>query len=995
MVVKHRGRSVFVSVGILVALFLGSVYSGDAYLAPTHAAALKSAADYDSKEAPSRSLPNKSEGSDSHLITTIVKIPKEVENLDETKPSTPDSPKGTNCSGTAVFDDQWSSGYKLVCQNNLYVLLVDLTNPAIRIDVAASNSLRSVESFRDSNTVAIINADYQFSPCSGNYCGNGLTIANGSSPTTFTNVSKLCQDGWVRREIGFSDAGRPHIDWWYKFVSDNQARSWCAPWRNGIPNNDSGGGAEGYSRNLVGAGPQFTFDGSFRWNCGTAGVGGNCGANGSDVVINDEHFGPSATNWWNRPQSAIGFSGDRAVLALAESNNASHTILAVHDAMNTRFGDLGKSLGNAFKLDGGSAAGFWYYKTQYASTSYVTVPSVIRVQRVNAPPATATPTPNPSSCSSSSSPGANEVLIYSGAGFSGNCRPLNVGSYSNSGTFNPVGDNDVESLKVGGNVRAWLYADQNYGGTNSLIESDDADLIDNGIGRNSTSSIVVEQKPPPASTNTPAPTNTPTPTSVGRPGNDDFANAVWLNGSSGSTSGSNNGATFESGEPYHFGIAASATTSVWYRWVPAYSSRVTIDTIGSSFDTVIGVYLGSTIGGLSLVAHDDDSGAYGGASRVSFDAIAGATYNVAVAGFYGATGNYVLNWQLSSAPTATPTPTPVNVPVGPSGYTYCVGEGGTCSFSGVKDVAYGANGRFNYLTGRTGSVACNNGAFGDPISGVYKACYTKDSTSSGGPAGYTYCVSEGSYCSFSGFKDVAYGANGQFRYFTGVSGGISCTNGAFGDPISGVAKACYTRDATSSGGPSGYTRCGGEGQQCSFSGPRDVAYGANGRFSYRYGLASTVSCANAYFGDPISGIAKACYISASSTGGPVGFAYCANENGTCSISSNQDVAYGANGSFAHRASLSSSVNCANSVFGDPISGIAKKCYSMTSNGGGPAGFGYCATEGGNCSFSGTKTVAYGANGKFFFWTGVSSSSGCSNSVFGDPISGVAKKCFIQ
>jgi len=605
---------------------------------------------------------------------------------------------------------------------------------------------------------------------------------------------------------------------------------------------------------------------------------------------------------------------------------------------------------------------------------------------------TSTPTPS-STCSNASSPGSNQVFIYSGAGFSGNCKPLNVGSFSNSGNFNPVGDNDVESLKVGGNVRAWLYADQNYGGTNSLIESDDADLIDNGVGRNTTSSIIVEQKPPPASTNTPVPTSTPTPTpSASRPSNDDFANAQWIYSSAGGQGNSNEGATFENGEPYHYSIGAAAITSVWFRWTAPASGQTTMDTLGSNFDTVLAAYTGSTLGALVQQDANDDYSGYGTKSRISFAAIAGTTYNIAVAGFTGQTGYYYLNWSIAQAPTPTPTPVPQG---GPSGYTYCVGEGGTCSFTGVKDVAYGANGRFNYQPGRTGSVACTNGTFGDPISGVYKACYTKDSTSSGGPAGYTFCVSEGSYCSFSGFKDVAYGANGQFRYFTGVSGGISCTNGAFGDPISGVAKACYTRDATSSGGPSGYTRCGGEGQQCSFSGPRDVAYGANGRFSYRYGLASTVSCVNGYFGDPISGIAKACYISASSTGGPVGFAYCANENGTCSISSNQDVAYGANGSFAHRASLSSSVNCANSVFGDPISGIAKKCYSKTSNGGGPAGFGYCATEGGNCSFSGTKTVAYGANGKFFFWTGVSGGSACSNNVFGDPISGVGKKCFIQ
>src|SRR5436309_262936 len=37
-------------------------------------------------------------------------------------------------------------------------------------------------------------------------------------------------------------------------------------------------------------------------------------------------------------------------------------------------------------------------------------------------------------------------------------------------------------------------------------------------------------------------------------------------------------------------------------------------------------------------------------------------------------------------------------------------------------------------------------------------------------------------------------------------------------------------------------------------------------------------------------------------------------------------------------------------------------------GGGPAGYTFCAKEKGTCSFSGTASVAYGANGKFFFRT---------------------------
>ncbi len=61
------------------------------------------------------------------------------------------------------------------------------------------------------------------------------------------------------------------------------------------------------------------------------------------------------------------------------------------------------------------------------------------------------------------------------------------------------------------------------------------------------------------------------------------------------------------------------------------------------------------------------------------------------------------------------------------------------------------------------------------------------------PPGYTFCAWEDERCNFSGTADVAYGANGQFAYRQGVSGGVDCNNGVFGDPIFGVRKACYVR----------------------------------------------------------------------------------------------------------------------------------------------------------------------------------------------------------
>jgi len=61
----------------------------------------------------------------------------------------------------------------------------------------------------------------------------------------------------------------------------------------------------------------------------------------------------------------------------------------------------------------------------------------------------------------------------------------------------------------------------------------------------------------------------------------------------------------------------------------------------------------------------------------------------------------------------------------PAGYAFCAQEGQSCDFSDTRDVAYGANGAFNYKAGITGGINCNNDTFGDPAYGTSKACYTK------------------------------------------------------------------------------------------------------------------------------------------------------------------------------------------------------------------------------------------------------------------------------
>jgi hypothetical protein len=74
-------------------------------------------------------------------------------------------------------------------------------------------------------------------------------------------------------------------------------------------------------------------------------------------------------------------------------------------------------------------------------------------------------------------------------------------------------------------------------------------------------------------------------------------------------------------------------------------------------------------------------------------------------------------------------------------------------------------------------------------------------------------------------------------------------------------------------------------------------------------------------------------------------------------------------------------------------GMIKVTVPARSNGG-PAGYTYCANEGGMCNFSGYASVAYGANGHYNYGT-FPTSTFCDNGIFGDPIGGVVKACYYQ
>jgi serine protease AprX len=131
------------------------------------------------------------------------------------------------------------------------------------------------------------------------------------------------------------------------------------------------------------------------------------------------------------------------------------------------------------------------------------------------------------------------------------------------------------------------------------------------------------------------------------PENDSFASAIALAGASGVVEGTTLGATKEPGEPSHAGNVGGA--SVWYRWTAPASGTATLETVGSSFDTLLAVYHGGAVSSLTQVAANDDVSSSVRTSRVTFAAEAGTTYLIAVDGYKGtgaaATGAVKLTWR--------------------------------------------------------------------------------------------------------------------------------------------------------------------------------------------------------------------------------------------------------------------------------------------------------------------------------------------------------------
>lgn len=150
---------------------------------------------------------------------------------------------------------------------------------------------------------------------------------------------------------------------------------------------------------------------------------------------------------------------------------------------------------------------------------------------------------------------------------------------------------------------------------------------------------------------------------LGSPLNDQFAAGIALVADSGATGGNNVNAVKESGEPDHAGNPGGS--SIWFTWTAASSGWVSLDTHGSTFDTLLAVYVGTAVDQLSVIANNDNDGSEGNTSSLTFYAEAGTTYRIALDGFNGAFGSFVLNWGTSTSGGTVEVPA-----LGPRGFGF-------------------------------------------------------------------------------------------------------------------------------------------------------------------------------------------------------------------------------------------------------------------------------------------------------------------------------------
>ncbi|MGS2717888.1 putative Ig domain-containing protein [Eionea flava] len=221
-------------------------------------------------------------------------------------------------------------------------------------------------------------------------------------------------------------------------------------------------------------------------------------------------------------------------------------------------------------------------------------------------------------------------------------------------------------------------------------------------------------------------------------------------------------------------------------------------------------------------------------------------------------------------------------------WVFCAYEGQTCEVPATATVRYGIAGFYNTLTAVDNSVACRNDTFGDPIFGQPKQCHYRLATEGNSSPVLNALIS-----------DQATLVKTAFEFVLATDTFVDSDN----DPLSLMATLAGGVDL-----PSWLRFDSANRRFIGTPSVNDVATlsiwitaddGRGGIVSDEFVLEVVVPSSD--------------------------WVFCANEGQSCVVPETATVRYGAADSYNTLTSIEGSLNCNNSVFGDPIFGVYKQC----------------------------------------------------------------------
>jgi len=232
-------------------------------------------------------------------------------------------------------------------------------------------------------------------------------------------------------------------------------------------------------------------------------------------------------------------------------------------------------------------------------------------------------------------------ITVTGTGFASNAVVMMNPDVGGTLTITPT---SVTSTQIMATVPATFMA--NFGSTNSV-----------GV-----------QNPPPGGGTTVTTQTVTLPTFVvvaPAPSNDNFANAISITGNTFTDTKDSSAATTQTGDPAppcaqdpRIPFVTGTSNTIWYKFTPTSNGTITdVDTIGSSYDSVLSIWTGSA-GSLTVFACNDDivAGIVTQSQLTNLAVTSGTTYFIMVSSFGQADpnpvafgGKSILNFTFASS----------------------------------------------------------------------------------------------------------------------------------------------------------------------------------------------------------------------------------------------------------------------------------------------------------------------------------------------------------